>query len=471
MSRFQTIPFNVVGGTHENRSRPVSTQRTTNMYLQINEYSKDQTSLQSFPGQILRSEVQGDNERGACVMNGIAYRVVGNSLYRVDSSGSHAQKGFVTGGDRCIFANDGDNLVIVSDKVYVYSASTNDFQENTNINLVGVISVGIINNQFIYTTPYLSFMSATGDPFDVSGLDGIGAESNHDKLVRDYPFNQTVYRFGVETLEPWYNSGVGSPPIDRVDGQQKNIGLAAIHSVANTDNYVYWLGDDKSIYRIRGNSEEKVSDDSLSNFMERAGKIDDAIGFTLTIQGQDFYAITFPTANRTYVINSALGTQGWFNLSSTTLSSAYSATSAINVYGENYVASGGKWLVLDLDSYTQDSDVIIRERITGTITGESLGIKGQRIKMSRLELFVEAGVGLITGQGENPRVMIETSVDGGRSYAHSAWVELGRLGDHTLRCELYQIISGESFVFRITLSDPVPLAISGAAIDVKTVGR
>lgn len=251
----------------------------------------------------------------------------------------------------------------------------------------------------------------------------------------------------------------------------KNTGLVAINSVANTDNFVYWLGDDKSIYRIRGNSAEKVSDDALSNTIEGMSKIDDAFGYAFTLQGQEFYLITFPSENKTFVINENLGRQGWFNLNSTTQDLAYSGTSSVNVYNKTYVASKGDLLTLELNEFTQNTDVLIRERISTAITGESLGIKGQRLKMSRLELFVEAGVGLMTGQGENPRVRIETSIDGGRSYAHSAWVELGRLGDHTLRCELFQMASGESFVFRLTMSDPVPLTISGAAIDVKMVGR
>jgi len=471
MARFQTIPFNIIGGTHENRSRVVSVQNTTNMYMQVNQYSDKPVSLQSFPGQKLASSVDGDNERGCHVMNGQAYRVVDNSLYRVDSSNSHAQKGVITGNDRCIFADDGDNLVIVSDKVYVYTESTNSFQENTNVNLVDVLSVGIINNQFIYTTPLLSFMSSPGDPFDVSGLDGIGAESNPDRLVRDYPFNQTIYRFGVETLEPWYNSGVGSPPIDRIDGQQKNIGIGAIHSVANTDDYVYWLGDDKSVYRIRGNTEEKVSDDALSNFIERASKIDDAIGFTLTIQGQDFYILTFPAANRTFALNSALGQQGWFNLSSTTQNSAYSATSSISVYGRTYVANKGKWLTLELDEYTQDSDVTLRRRTTGELQAKDFSLNSDSMVMSRLTLDVEQGVGLVTGQGSVPRIMVEVSIDSGRSFPHVAWMELGRLGEHTLRTEVDLIARGQSFIFRLNMSDPVPLTIKGAWLKVKEAGR
>ena len=472
MPRFQTIPFNIVGGTHENRSRPISTQRTTNMYLQVNEYGKDQTSLQSFPGQKLFSEVQGEIERGMHVMNEKLYRVVDSSLYFVDVSGSHSQKGFVTGEDRVIMENDGDNLIIVSEgSVFVYTESTGSFTKSDNVNLINVLSVTIINNQFIYTTKDLSFMALPGEPLNVSGLDAIGAESSPDKLVRDYVFNQTVYRMGTRTSEPWYNSGVGFPPIDRIDGQEFSVGVGSIYSLANTDKALYWLGDDKAIYRVSGGINERISDDALSNSIEKMSKIDDAFGYTFTLQGQDFYLITFPSDERTYVINESLGKQGWFNLNSTTQRIAYSGTSVAEVYNKTYVANKGKLLSLELNTYTQDTDVIIRERISGAITGEALGIKGQRLKMSRLELFVEAGVGLMTGLGENPRIMIETSIDGGRSYAHSAWVELGRLGEHTLRCELYQMISGESFVFRLTISDPVSLSISGAAIDIKTVGR
>lgn len=468
---FQTIPFNIIGGTHESRSRPVSVQNTTNMYLQVNEYSDKKVSLQSFPGLSIISEVGETNERGSHVMNEVAYRVVGNSLYEVDPSGSHSQKGFVTGDDRVIMEDDGENLVIVSDKVYVYSSFTKTFKENTNVNLVNVLSVTIINNQFIYTTPDLSFIAQPGLPFEVSGLDAVGAESSPDNLVRDYTFNQTIYRFGDRTLEPWYNSGVGSPPIDRIDGQQKNVGLGAIHSVAKTDNAVYWLGDDRSIYRISGSSMEKVSDDTISNAIEGMQKYNDALGFSITLQGQDFYIITFPSENKTYLLNGSLSKQGWANLSSTTQDSFYSATSAVSVYGKTFMCSGGKWQLLDINEYKQDTEVLLRKRTTGALQAKDFNLSSDSMVMSRLYLDIEQGVGLITGQGERPRLMVEVSIDGGRSFPHVAWMELGRLGEHTLRTEVDLMARGQSFIFRLNMSDPVPLTIKGAWLKVKGAGR
>lgn len=471
MGQFQTIPINIVGGTHESRSRPVSVQNTTNMFVNVNQYSDKDYSLQSFYGQKLISSVTGENERGVHVMNEVAYRVVDETLYQVGASGEHIQRGRIEGKNRVIMDNDGDNLVIVADRVYVYTASDNAFVENTNENLVDVLSVTVINSQFIYTTSSLSFVSQPGNPFNLSGLDAIGAESSPDPLVRDYAFDQTIYRFGTRTCEPWYNSGVGSPPIDRIEGQQFSVGLWAIHSVANTDNAVYWLGDDNSVYRASGGVKDKVSDDALSTQIEKMSKTDDAIGFSLTIQGQDFYVITFPSGNKTYLLNEKLGVNGWTSLSSTNLNSAYSATNAVEVYNKTYVVSGGKWLQLVPDEYTQDTDIMLRRRTTGMIQAKDLNLSADSLMMSKLYLDVEQGVGLITGQGERPRLMVEVSIDGGRSFPHVEWMELGQLGEYTLRTEVDLMALGDSFVFRFNLSDPVPLTIKGAELKVKGMGR
>lgn len=469
---FVTVPFNVTGPTYQSRSRPLSSQFTVNMYQQVTDKAKDKFVLFSFPGQKLLSQVDEQQDRNAHRMNEILYRVVDSILYQVDSNFNHFKKGGITGGARCIFADDGENLVIVSDKVYVYNSFTDTFKENDNVNLVDVLSVTFINNQFIYTTKNLSFVSAVGDPFEVSGLNAIGAESNPDKLVRDYVFNQTIFRFGKRTCEQWYNPGVGTPPIARIEGRMFTVGLGAIHSINNTDNAIYWLGDDNAIYRTNGNVAERISDDAISNAIEQMDKIDDAHGHTFTLQGQDFYMISFPSAGKCFVVNESLGRNGWFNLTSTNKNTNYSATTLIDAYGKNLAISSGKLLELRLDEYTQDSDVMIRERITSSINAELIGgTKGQKVKMSRVEFIVEAGVGLMTGQGENPRIMIEPSFDGGRSFVGQDWVELGRLGQSTLRVEWWNVELFQDMILRISMSDPVPLTIYSAVVDLKLAGR
>jgi hypothetical protein len=474
---FQTVPFQFIGGTYKNRIRAYSSQDTINMYLNVNEKGKDPISLQSFPGQKLVSSIDGSTERGMHNMNEVMYRVVDDTLYSVDSLGVHTIAGNgnikITGDDRCIFADDGDHLVIVASKVvYVYTKSVDSLVINANVNLVDVLSVTYIKSQFIYTTANLSFMSQPLDPFDVSGLDAIAAESDPDSLVRDYAFNQTIYRFGTRTTEPWYVSGVGSPPIDVIEGQQFSVGLGAIHSLTNTDKALYWLGDDKAIYRVSGGINERISDDGISNSIENMATINDALGYTFTLQGMDFYLITFPSENKSFLLNERLGVNGWTTLTSDE-ALAYSGTASLSIYNKTYVCSGGKLLTLELDEYTQDSDVMFRRRTGLPITRKNFPspIKGRRIKISSIEFIMEQGVGLLTGQGENPRMLLELSFDSGRTFAHSQWVELGRLGEHTLEVNADVIASADEITPRVTITDPVPFSFSATSVDIKAVAR
>jgi len=476
---FTTVPINITGPTYQSRSRPLSSQLTVNMYQQFAEGGKDKFVLHSFPGQKLISSVVGTVDRGQHRMKEVQFKVVDKTLYQVDSAGVHVSKGEITGNKRCIFEDDGENLVIVSDQVFVFNSFNDTLVINQNINLTDVLSITIINNQFIYTQENISFMALPGDPFAISGLDGIGAESSPDRLVRDYVFNQTIYRFGVRTTEPWYNSEVGTPPIDRIEGQEFSVGLGAINSVANTDNAIYWLGDDKAIYRVSGGINERISTDGISNSIEAMTVMDDAFGYTFTLQGQDFYLITFPSEDITFVINEKLGVDGWFNLSSIVRNSIsggdkagkYSGTSLLQVYDKIIVGSGGKNLELRLDEFTQDTDTMLRTRITSSINGELVGARGHEIKMSSIEFIMEVGVGLVTGQGEVPKLMIEASYDGGRSFAEGDWVEIGRAGEYTLRVEWFNMMTFTDLILRITISDPVPVSIYSAAIDLKLAGR
>lgn len=468
---FSTVGINVTGPTYQSRSRPLSSQRTVNFYHQFAEGGKDKFVLHSFPGQKSIDKSLTGIDRGMHQMDEVLFRVVGSTLFKVQDTSNPIAIGTVTGSIRCIFADDGDNLVIISDRIWVYTNSTNTFKENNNVNLVNIISVTFINSIFIYTSKLFSFISQPNDPFNVDGLDAIAAESSPDKMVRDYAFDGTIYRMGTRSGEPWWFSGVGRPPIDRIDNTQFSIGLGAIFSMANTDRALYWLGDDKAIYRVAGGEPERISDDALSNTLEGMTVTDDAIAYAFTLQGQDFYLITFPSENRTYINNESLGKNGWDELSSGLEGSFYSATSLVQVYDKNIIAKGGELLELDLNTFTQDTDTMIRERITQEVNSDILGEKGREVKMSKLKLIMQTGVGLALGQGVNPRMRIETSIDGGDSFKHSAWVEIGRAGESRKKVVLDQLLTAEGFIFRFTISDPVPISIYSAAIDIKLVGR
>lgn len=470
---FETVPITVAGPSYQHRSRPLSSQATVNFYQEFSELAKSTVSLQSWPGQVLFGEGSG-NDRGQHVMAGVIYRIAGTTLYKIGASGAHQDVGTIPGTARCIFADDGENLFIVnSDGSGVYRFNSGGLIQVTDPDIDGAIAVDFLNNQFIYSKPNLFVISDVGNGANASGLNAAQAESQPDDLIRAFVFEQIVYMFGETSIEPWYNSGTGSPPFDRIDAQIIQVGTAATHSISSNDNFLYWLGDDRQVYRSSGGQATRITSIGVANAIESYDAVSDAIGWTMTLQGQNFYVLSFPSENQTWALNEALGESGWFELSSDTERGRYNVSSYSYLNGRHYVAheSNGKLYQLDINSFDNDGEIIRRTRVMSSIHGGLVGKPGYRLQMSRFELILETGVGLIEGQGEDPKIIIEASFDGGRSFSHQTFMRIGRLGDTLIRAEWYNLSSFTDLIIRITTTDPVPYSIQSGAMDLRVVGR
>ncbi|NOR51297.1 MAG: hypothetical protein GQ470_01635, partial [Gammaproteobacteria bacterium] len=334
----QTIPVNVTGPSYQSRSRPLSSQRTQNWYQQLTEQGKDNYVLMPFPGlKLVGNEVGID--RGFHRMAEILYQVKGTSLYEISSNGTHTLRGTIPGTGRAIIRDDGINMFIVADlKVWQYTTDTNLVTEVTNANITGSKSVDFFNNQFIYTKDRFSTVSDVGNGAEAIGLNIVGEETLPDDLVRDYVFDEVIYRCGNRSIVGWYNSGVGAPPIEKLQGRIFTVGLAAINSIAETDEAFYWMGDDHAIYRASAGRSERVSSYAISNELQKHEDLSDSIGHTFTFEGQNFYAISIPAANKTFVMSEVLGVSGWYEISSGVDSGIYQGQSFVSAYGETFVA-------------------------------------------------------------------------------------------------------------------------------------
>lgn len=473
---FQLIPFQVAGPSYQSRSKPLSSQQTVNWYQQFNEDGNEPFVLMPFPGlKQSGSYSVASSDRGLARMAEALYQVKGGKLFSIDEFGTHTELATVPGKNRCVFANDGENLVIVTDlRTFIYSRDTGGFTESTVIGTTGAMSVDIINDQFLFTFEQFTYVANLNQSTKLFTTDSRArADINPDSLVRDFVFEQTIYRMGKRSVEAWYNNANVIPPISRLDGQVFNIGLKAKNSVASTDQYFYWLGDDNCIYRARSGSYERISTDAISNSLEDCTGKESAYAYTFTIQGQDFYCITFCQGELTLVLNESLGKTGWFQLSSGINDGRYQASSIMQCYDKYFAAdeSNGKIYTLDLDAYTNDGEILKRTRITKSINGNLLGAKGRRVQMSCVEFIMETGTGLITGQGENPRIMIEPSYDGGKTWDSGTWARVGRLGENVLKVEYFNLKSFYDCMLRITVTDPVSVSIYSGTVELRVAGK
>ena len=472
---FVTVPVNITGPSYQSRSKPLSSQQTVNWYQQFNEGGKEAYVLMPFPGLETKGNAAG-KDRGFHRMAEILYQVKGTSLYEIDKLGNHTLRGTIPGTKRCIIADDGINMFIVvpGDRVWQYNTDTNAVSQVTNVNITKALSVDFFNNQFIYTFADFSTVSDVGNGAEATGLNRIGEETLPDAMVRDFVFDEVIYRCGVRSIVGWYNSGVGSPPIDKLQGRIFNVGLSAPYSIAKTDEAFYWLGDDNAIYRAQAGTKERISSDAISNAISKFSVIDDAIGFTYTFEGQNFYTITFPSENQTFTVSESLGENGWFELSSGLQDGKWQGSSVISAYSKNYVADAdnGNVYLLDLDTYENNGESIKRTRVTSNIDARLVGgALGDAVTMSSVIISMETGVGLIVGQGDNPRIIVEASYDGGRTWAAGAWPKVGRLGEFVLKVKWDNMKTFYDCMLRISSTDPVNYSVYSANIDLKLAGR
>ena len=354
-SQFQTVPINITGPSYKDRSRPLSSQETRNFYHEVVEPGKDKFVIKSFPGQKAFGSTTAGTDQGAHRMNETAYRVVNRTLYQVSADGTHVSRGTISSNTRCIFADDGVNLFIVSGgEVKRYDSSTQVLTTVTDVNIVGAESVSYFNSQFAYTNPdaHPNKTLVSPDGFTGSGTEVIGEDTDPDDLVRDYWFDQILYRFGKRTVVNWDNTGVGSPPVERLIGQMFNVGLGALHSVANTKDFLYWLGSDGRVHQARSSSERVISTPPISAEIQ-AGSYSDAYAFTTVIEDKDVYILNLPALDKTWLLFEALGDDGWIELTRGTNGFRYNSGSLVNAYNRVLIGdiNNGDLNQLDFDTY------------------------------------------------------------------------------------------------------------------------
>jgi hypothetical protein len=224
---------------------------------------------------------------------------------------------------------------------------------------------------------------------------------------------------------------------------------------------MYWLSDDRKVYRIPGL--QPVQDIGLANVIENYTTVNDAVGFCCTKQGQNFYHLTFPSEDETWVYCEAVNE--WVNLSRNTTAGRDVAHSYVFAYGKHLVGdyTGSTIWQWDQDNHLEGTNEIERERVTRPLTAEMLGVPGGWIELNRFELFTEMGVGSLNET--DPKICLQVSTNRGRTFTTERWASVGKSGEFQNRVIWNNLGRAESFVFKVKAADNAQFVIRNSAID------
>ena len=463
----KTIPVELCGPTYKDRAGQLSSQKTQNMYLGPGLETK--WVAYDFPG--LKSAIaRAGTDRGMYVFNERLYQVSGQRLLLVAENGEVTDLGVVTGDNRCIFDDDGIKLFIATgNTLFVYDGSS--VTPVVSAALETPNSVSYLNGYFLYDGDDGRFQASdAGDGTTINDLSVGIANSNGDPILRGFVQDQLVYWAGPRSFEPWYFSGEGDLPFDRLEQGFIKLGLGAIYSLASNVEAMFFLGHDRQFYQLARSVAMPISTPSISNEVERFTTVSDAVGWMLTFQSQKFYWVNFPTESRSFLYSVTYGY--WVDLSYGMHGARHLANSYAFCYGKHFVADyrNGNIYELDINTYTDVGAPRLRFRETAPITAGGLGFSGNRVIVGRLQASMNMGGGLAVGQGVNPLMMFRISGDGGKTFGAENLVDIGVMGEYDKRIDCNLFADGYSIVYRLSYTDPTFFSLFGGFIDVEDGG-
>lgn len=463
----------ILGQSYVARSINAADNRMVNLFPEATpENGKTIGYLNRAPGLKLFATVGNGPIRGLWAVNQYMYVVSGQTLYKVTSAGVATSIGFIGGITPVSMADNGTQIFIAANpNGYIYNVQTNVLQQINDVDFPGAVTVGFIDGYFVFNEPNSQRVWITGlyDGTTVDPLEFASAEGAPDNIVAVNVNHREVWLFGTNSVEVWYNSGDVDFPLTRIQGSFNELGCAAPYSIAKLDNVLFWLGRDARgygiVYRARGYVGERISTHAIEYAIQSYGDISNAIAYSYQQEGHLFYVLTFPTASKTWVFDSVTGAwherAGWVNSQFTR------HRSNCQVFFNNLTLVGdyqnGNVYSFDLDVYDDNGDVQKWLRSWRALPPNQNDLK--RTAQHSLQLDAESGVGLNSGQGSQPQVLLRWSDDGGHTWSNQHSANMGAIGEYGKRMfwrRLGMTVKLRDRVYEISGTDPVKIAIMGA---------
>jgi hypothetical protein len=465
-----------VGGTYQSQSVNADAQRCMNLYPEAIESKagKNVAALYRIPGLTQFASMPYGPNRGCFCQDGRAFFVGGPRLYEIGSDASVTERGTVlVDQNPATFASSGiagHQLFITSGgHGYIFDLVSSAFSDV----LTGCTFGGYVSGYFVaLDTPTATLKvsnlldGTTWDAADVAQRSARG-----DKWQSMFISHGLIWLFGSETFDIWAPNGSGLFPFDPVAGAYGEFGCVTGFSAARFDNSLIWLARNDQgnglVMRGNGYSPERISTHAIEYAFSTYSTIEDGIAYTYQDQGHTFYVLTFPTANATWVYDAASGLwheRGFWNVNAMQFD-AYRPGFHCYAYGRHLVGDRltGQIYEMTHDSHLDADGAYLRwlRRCPHLCSEQTF------LLHHRLQVDLEVGLGLLTGQGVTPLAELRWSNDGGHAWSPPVPASMGPRGEYRVRCIWRRLGWARDRVYEVSGSDPIPTRLIDAYLDVQ----
>ncbi len=339
----------------------------------------------------------------------------------------------------------------------------------------GCFQGGYLDGFFLYlnTTTSTLWVSALLDGTTWPALQFATRLTAADPWAALLVVDRLIFLLGQRTSDVYWNAGTSPMPFGPIQEAFMESGIVAPFSLARIGATCCWLSQSEqgraTVVQTTGYTPGRISTHAIETALD-ADVVADAIADSYEQRGHPCYCLSLPTANQTWVYDTRTT---WWHQRTTTVPTTgiagrwrpthFASLATSLICGDSQTGALG---VLSATASTEiDGAAIVRVRQAPRFSQDQ-----KRVTFHRLQLLLDVGVGLVTGQGSQPQVRLQTSPNSGQTWGRERWATAGAIGAVGTRVVWQQLGQARNFVPRIVTSDPVPVRITGCTVDV-TVGR
>lgn len=464
---------NFVGPSYRARSASIANELAINVYPEVTEIANEakRSTLYGTPGLRLLLTVGTASCRGWFSQDGRTFVVVGNTFYELNLTTTVATSygTILDDGHPVSFASNGrggEQLAICGGgQIKIFTLTTSTLGAAVTLPMTNApVMLAFIDGYFLANevNTVRVWFSALENGNSWDALDFFAKSDTSDNIVGIIASHGRLWVHSSQSTEVYYDSGDTDNPFLPYPGSIMEEGAVTPWAIVSMGGAIMWLAqDNRGTSRIvsanvSGYTTTVISTPAISVALASYPRLDDIETLAYEQEGHPFVAFTSPSGDQTFVWD--VREQMWHQRDcidaitglSKKWSARGSAASGQMILTGDFVT--GSLYALELDVFTDSCGPIRRLRRAPYVSAEN-----QWLFIDRLELGIQSGVGLITGQGVDPEVMLSLSRDSGATWTPPVTASIGRLGQ-TLARAIWRRLGrarADRLVIEITQTDAV----------------